>query len=98
MYVIRTLFNPGQIVATPAALKVAQEHKIVLAKLITRHVNGDWGDLDEEDKKANMHALASGARLLSSYGEGETKLWVITEGEDDQGVRQSTTVLRPDDY
>lgn len=58
-----------------------------------RHVRGDWGDLDEQDKQANDKALQDGSRILSAYGKGETKLWIITEAD-----RSATTILRPDEY
>ncbi len=38
-------------------------------------------------------ALRYGSRLLSAYGQGAAKLWIITEAD-----RSSTTVLRPEDY
>jgi hypothetical protein len=65
----------------------------VLAAL-SRHVIGDWGDVCEEDKKANNHALKDGSRLLSKYRDSRgTKFWIITEAD-----RSATTVLLPEDY
>ena len=55
---------------------------------------GDWGELDEEDKKANDQALQTGERLLSAYRTANgTKFWIITEAD-----RASTCVLLPEDY
>ena len=60
---------------------------------------GDWGDLCEEDKRSNDEALVDGSRILSAYHtELGEKLWVITEAVDDEGVRQATTFLLPDEY
>jgi hypothetical protein len=73
----------GQLVATPAALERAKEYRINVGELVWRHVHGDWGDLDAHDKRANEQALKSGARLLSAYGSGPTKLYVITEAATD---------------
>jgi hypothetical protein len=64
-----------------------------------RHVNGDWGEVDEEDQRTNDHALVHGYRLLSAYtdprytGHGQSSLWIITEAD-----RATTTVLFPDEY
>ena len=37
-------------VATPAAIETMQRWGIDAFTLLARHVTGDWGDLDEEDK------------------------------------------------
>jgi len=42
-------FQSGRIVATPGALSLV-EKGINLLTYLQRHLNGDWGDLDEEDK------------------------------------------------
>jgi len=64
----------------------------VLAAL-GRHVRGDWGDVDAEDRAANDRALREGTRVLSSYRAGGVKFWVITEAD-----RSATTVLLPSEY
>jgi len=68
------------------------------AKFVTgslkRHANGDWGDLDNEDKKENELSLKERLRLLSAYEtEGLPKIWIITEAD-----RSATTILFPDEY
>jgi len=60
---------------------------------ITRHLSGDWGDLDDEDKKYNDDALKHGDRLLSMYLYEGTKVYVITECD-----RSVTTILFADEY
>ena len=65
-----------------------------LQRLITRHVSGDWGDLDEEDKRENQLSLERGFRILSAYTTAsEIRVWVITEAD-----RSCTTALLPEDY
>jgi hypothetical protein len=92
----RSLFQLGQIVATPGALRMMEDHGINAGELLRRHASGDWGDLCEEDRAENGRALRMGSRLLSAYGDTErgTRLWVITEA----GDRSVTTILRPEDY
>ena len=63
--------------------------------LVSRHLFGDFGDMDENDTAQNNAAIASGEdRVMSSYTTTKgIKLWVITEWD-----RSITTLLRPEDY
>jgi hypothetical protein len=65
-----------------------------IQKALRRHQSGDWGDVSENDRKANDNAVKNGERVLSSYvsSEGEP-FWIITEWD-----RSVTTVLLPDEY
>ena len=58
-----------------------------------RYVNGDWGDLCDEDKQANEDALKNGYRLLGKYNTCRGSIYIITEWD-----RSVTTVLFPDEY
>lgn len=82
----------GRTVATRAAVAVLSLEDIALA--LSRHAQGDWGEVGSQDSQANDAALRDGARLLSSYDSAtKVRFWVITEGD-----RSVTTVLLPDDY
>ena len=61
---------------------------------LARHANGDWGEVDEHDRRANEHALEHGLRVLSAYTlrTGE-RIWIITEAD-----RSTTTILLPAEY
>lgn len=48
------LFSLGQIVATRALLRHFEQHQIDLRHYLKRHVTGDFGDIDEEDKAENQ--------------------------------------------
>ena len=88
------LFKLGHIVATLGALDLLEEAEVNPLLLLTRHVTGDWGDLDDEDKKANGEALQYENRIISAYEvRPGQKIWVITEWD-----RSVTTLLRPEDY
>jgi hypothetical protein len=96
--VVNSKFPLGRLVATPGALRVLSSAQV--AELVTRHAQGDAGDMPPEDQEANAHALIDGARIMSSYtilGEGEApgrrEIWIITEAD-----RAVTTVLLPDEY
>ena len=86
------LFSPGQIVATPGALKLAEQGINLLAYL-SLHLSGTWGELDEEDRKENDFSVKNGYRILSAYKTRLGKLWIITEAD-----RSATTFLLPDEY
>jgi hypothetical protein len=88
------LFCSGQIVATPGALAALEEANQNAQEFLSRHLQGDWGDLCDDDKTANQEALEQGLRLMSSYPFGnDRKLWIITEAD-----RSVTTLLLPEDY
>jgi len=92
-------FSLGQTVATPGALEALRRNNSSGLEYLRRHALGDWGIVCEEDKQANDDALRTGARLLSAYFlPDETKLWIITDAEDDKGSRQATTFLLPEEY
>ena len=85
-------FPLGQLCATPAALAELTHEDFQTA--LKRHLRGDWGDLEDEDKAENELSLEKGFRLLSAYkGTNGTKFWIITEND-----RSITTVLLPSDY
>ena len=87
-------FELGQIVATPGALAALKKAGQQPGEFLTRHINRDWGDLDEEDRKENEYSLERGFRLLSAYKTNAgDRLWIITEAD-----RSVTTLLLPEEY
>ena len=60
-------FSLGQTVATPGVLATLEESGQSPAEFLTRHISGDFGELDTEDRQANEDALIHGERLLSAY-------------------------------
>jgi len=87
-------FELGQIVATPGALAALKKAGQQPGEFLTRHINRDWGDLDEEDRKENEYGLEHGFRLLSAYKTNAgDRLWLITEAD-----RSVTTLLLPEEY
>jgi hypothetical protein len=87
-------FDLGQIVATPAALAVLRKAGQQPCEFLTRHVNREWGDLSDVDRKENDYSLEHGFRLLSSYRTNVgDRLWIITESD-----RTVTTILLPEEY
>jgi hypothetical protein len=87
-------FPLGQVVATPGALEALSHAEQDPLDLITRHVTGDWGDLEDEDKAENELSVGRNLRIFSAYKLASGgKLWVITEAD-----RSATTLLLPSEY
>ncbi len=88
----------GMIVITPGAQDAFNKTGDSIAYLLRRHASGDWGELDEEDTRANNDAIIPGQeqRVLSRYLIGyptRTVIWIITEWD-----RSITTILLPEEY
>ena len=92
-------FPLGHIVATPAALKAIEDAGQTPDFFLDRHVQGDWGEVDVGDSRANDEALTSGDRILSAYRTlKNVRIWIITEAVGDDGKREATTILLPEQY
>ena len=89
-------FALGRLVITPGAadaLDLVEDSRLA-AMLIARHVSGDCGDCDDEDKATNAAAIRYGNRVMSVYKlPGAGTVWIITEAG-----RHATTILTPDEY
>ncbi|CAB5670548.1 Uncharacterised protein [Delftia tsuruhatensis] len=88
-------FSPGHTVMTAGVDDLVQRGQLDPIPYLCRHLNADWGDLDDYDKQQNDAALKSGEeRLFSSYQLGpSSQLWIITEWD-----RTVTTLLLPHEY
>lgn len=85
-------FPIDQLFITPNALQRLGLEEPTNA--LARHVQGDWGEVNKEDRQANEDALRNGGRLFSVYRASDgRKFWVITEAD-----RSVTTILLVEDY
>jgi hypothetical protein len=90
----RPLFPLGQLVATPGALAALQKAGQPPAEFPSLHVRGQWGDISEEDRRANEYSLQHGFRLPSSCRtKANETIWLVTESD-----RSVTTFLLPSEY
>lgn len=91
------LFDVGLVHLTTDAMLALIDSNVSALTLLERHQSGDWGEVDDEDKKANDQAVKEGTRLLSSYvvcdGCSNTRIWLLTEAD-----RSKTTFLLPREY
>jgi hypothetical protein len=83
----------GRVLATPGALETILGAGGDPFAYLVRHAAGDWGDLCAHDRRENERSLRHGWRVLSSYGVGEGRVWIITEAD-----RSVTTILLPGEY
>ena len=88
---IQSKFPLGQIVITPNAMSRISQGEIDDGLL--RHARGDWGNICPEDAGQNNQALQCVDRVLTVYGAGSQRFWIITEAD-----RSVTTILMPEDY
>jgi hypothetical protein len=89
---VKAKFKVGSLHMTRGAADKLHQEDVFEA--FVRHMDGDWGDVDEHDWNANQDAIEFGARLLSSYVDrNDTRFWIITEAD-----RSATTILLPDEY
>ena len=87
-------FELGQVVITRACKAHLERTSVQPLIYLQRHINGDWGDLKPDDKRANDLAIEHQMRIFSSYKlPSGKKLWIITEWD-----RSHTTLLLPEDY
>ena len=106
-------FAPGQIVATRGALVLLQKTGFSVGILLARHMHGDFGDTCRDDSALNELAITDGSRIMSVYRLVDAEklkatpkqkradlptVWVITDGTNDDGKREYTTLLLPEDY
>ena len=87
-------FLLGRIVATPGALTALEKAGQTPDIFLIRHATGDWGELDDHDRRENEYSVAHGFRILSAYNlPNGTRIWIITEAD-----RSVTTLLLPSEY
>jgi hypothetical protein len=85
------LFGLGRLGATNGAIRTLTSAAADPIEYVTRHLAGDWGDLDAADSAANDRALQSGERIILAYRLGDDeKIWLITEAD-----QSATTILLP---
>ena len=93
-------FKLGQTLLTQGAIAAFRFTGDDPRAFVARHVEGDWGDLDDHDRQLNDEAVAHEGdadrqgRVLSAYQLSEgTKIWIISEWD-----RSVTTILLPGEY
>jgi hypothetical protein len=95
----KPLFELGQIIATPAALKAIEDSGEEAGDFLNRHAFGDWGSLFDEERERNNLAVQTGGQIVSEFRTGNgVKIRVITAAADAVGRRLTTTILLPGEH
>jgi hypothetical protein len=85
MYAVSTtrcLFRLGQVVVTAQAAHALERNAVAVEQVLSRHQQGDWGDLTAYEWRWNGDALKNGAMLMSVYHlEDHSIIWVVTVGD-----------------
>jgi hypothetical protein len=95
----KPLFELGQVVATPAALKAIEDSGEEPGDFLTRHAFGDWGSVFDEERARNNAAVKTGGQIVSEYRTGNgVKIRVVTAAADASGHRATTTIVLPSEF
>ena len=91
---LKSFSELGALVLTKGVDALVRSEQLDPFRYFGRHLQGDWGDVCDEDRRVNEDALISGERLMSVYEvEPGLTLWIITEAD-----RSVTTILLPEEY
>ena len=97
-----SLFETGTVVMTPGIKSIMDRGTAeaeIIRDCLARHMRGDWGDLEEDDRRMNDESLVNERSgrltdsLFSSYKTEFGDIYIITEID-----RSATTVLLPEEY
>ena len=99
---VSPLFPLGHVLATPQALQLLAQFDVPAFTLVNRHVTGDWGDMDSQDRwKNNLALVHNSERIVSAYkftrtegAERITEKFVVCTETD----RSWTCVLTREEY
>ena len=95
-------FNMGQVVVTKSIndlMTAEQKFAVEVTVALQRYAVKDWGNLDEEDKKANEEALKypDDLYVMGAYDTSKGKIWIITNRISEMAGDNATTVCFPDE-
>ncbi|MDX3904051.1 hypothetical protein AB6W79_11090 [Pasteurella multocida] len=85
------MFELGRVCATRAVVECFNQQTLI--ELLNRYCYGDWGNLCDEDKQANVEAVEHGGRVFARYDVEDESLYIITESD-----RSYTTILFSYEY
>ena len=93
------LFELGRVCGNRHAVDALERRGLKPMDYVKRHALGDFGEIEEDSRQANLLAIQHGERVFSQYeipphaSDTESHVWVITERD-----RSVTTLLLPSNY
>lgn len=93
MYVISPRFRVAWLIITPGALVALVESQEDPKHFVSRHLQGDWGDVGPEEWSKNEEAVRHGGRLSARYHTRHGRTLRVETG----ASRFSTTISLPEE-
>lgn len=95
-------FNSGVVYCTAgigAAINADSSFATEILLCLERYFEKDWGELSNEDKRANELALLvpEDLHLLAAYKTCRGKVWIITERISEKAGDNATTICFPNE-
>ena len=99
-------FEPGVLAMTLGIAEARRRGIISVGALFKRHFSGDYGEINEEDKRANELSIKEGSCIVSGYDTDAGRVLIITAPESErtilpdyvEGHRAFTTMLLAEEY
>ncbi|MGZ8886598.1 MAG: hypothetical protein ACXW1O_08550, partial [Halobacteriota archaeon] len=99
-------FEPGVLAITRGIAEARRRGIINVGALFKRHFSGDYGEINEEDKRANELSIKEGSCIVSVYDTDAGRVLIITAPESErtilpdyvEGHRAFTTMLLAEEY
>jgi len=89
----------GLVYCSPAAQRAIEDAGQDPTFFLDRHFVGDWGAVNDEDKRANATALVEGGWLVSGYRTlKNVPLVLLTKIENEGGTAATTVIVLWDEY
>jgi hypothetical protein len=100
------LFEPGMLTMTPGITDARQQGIIKPGALFKRHFSGDYGEIDDEDKRINERSIKDGSCIVSGYDTDAGRVLIITDPKSEftllpdyiEGHRAFTTMILAEEY
>ena len=95
---VQPKFSLGRLLATPAALQTIEDAGQTPGFFLDRHVQGDWGEVDDEDKPRMTKLWWTAAGCCRRIGRSRGAAVDHHRGGGRCGNRAATTILKPSEY
>lgn len=60
-------FELGKLVVTPSAAQVLRQSGCSADEVLSRHAEGDWGEVSDQEREVNERGLSEQFNLVSNY-------------------------------
>jgi hypothetical protein len=99
-------FEPGVLAMTLGIAEARRRGIINVGALFKRHFSGDYGEIDDEDKRINERSIKNGSCIVSGYDTDAGRVLIITDPKSEftllpdyiEGHRAFTTMILAEEY